>query len=70
MGRRVGPVDAAGQHRDGRPAGGEGAAMCGLVDAERGAGKKLLPGETRLYLSEEFGSARRRGVDGNLVAGL
>lgn len=34
---RVGPVDAAGHDRDGWAVREEGAAVCGLVDAERGA---------------------------------
>jgi len=35
VGGRVGPVDAAGQDGDGLAACEEGAAVCGLVDAER-----------------------------------
>ena len=38
MGRRVGAVDAAGEHRHGRSAAGERAPVGGLVDAERRTG--------------------------------
>ena len=65
VGCRVGAVDAAGEHRDRAAAGGEGAAVGGLVDAEGRAGDDGVAGPGDRRRSRPRRSCRRSSPSGS-----